>query len=73
MKRWHYFNAGQVERKTGSKVVRFQWQAGYSRVTESGTEYPWITRREAHRSAKENGARAVFHATEAQARKALNG
>lgn len=63
---WHYFRAGSVERG-----ARYEWREGYSRAVEGGTIYPWLTKREAQRAAKAEGARAVFHKTEAAARLAL--
>lgn len=62
---WHYFRAGNVERG-----ARYEWREGYARVTDSGIEYPWLTKREAQASAKRGGARAVFHDTEASAKAA---
>lgn len=62
---WHYFRAGNVERG-----ARYTLREGFARVTATGVEYPWLTRREAQREAKEAGARAVFHYTAAEARTA---
>lgn len=60
---WHYFWAGYQDRQTL-----------YARVTPRGTvEQPYSGRRECLRDARENGATAVFHATEREARMAACG
>jgi triphosphoribosyl-dephospho-CoA synthetase len=60
VKRWYYFNAGTQE---GSTV--------FSRVTETGTEYPWVTRREVYAQCKAAGVLAALFLTEAEAHNAL--
>jgi hypothetical protein len=67
-KKWIFYRAGHIERGKN-----YQWRDGYSRVTENGTEYPWLTMREAQSYAKKNGAKAVFCETEKQARIAMEG
>jgi hypothetical protein len=60
IKRWYYFNAGDQE---GIAV--------FSRVTETGTEYPWITRREVYAQCKAAGVTAALFRTEAEACSAM--
>ena len=61
---WHYFRAGNVERG-----ANYEWREGYSRVVAHGIQYPWLTKREAQLEAKQAGVEAVFHESEAEARK----
>lgn len=63
---WHYFRAGTVERGP-----RYELRDGYAHRTLNGVEYPWLTKREAQSAAKRANARAVFHADEKAARRAL--
>ncbi len=53
MKSWHYAEMGISE--SGSRQ--------YARVTETGTEYPWLGQRAAQSDAKANGRRAVFYSS----------
>ncbi len=56
---YHY--RGQVERGTGAG---YEWVNGYSSFADQeakrGILYPWMTRRECQREAKNRGAVAVF-------------
>jgi len=61
-----YGRAGNVERG-----ARYAWREGYARVTRTGIEYPWLTKREAQAHARRNGARAVFFDSVEAARAAL--
>jgi hypothetical protein len=63
----YYFRAGHVERGR-----RYEWRDAYSRVVSDGVLYPWLTKREAQSAAKSDGAKAVFHETEAAARAAMD-
>jgi hypothetical protein len=65
-KHHHYFLAGSVERG-----ARYEWKDGYSRVTPTGMTYPWLTKREAQRQARSEGAKAIFHHDKESARAAL--
>lgn len=53
-----YVYRGAVERGTGRG---YRWHDGYSADSPGGgIQYPWMTKREAQRDAKAQGARAVF-------------
>jgi hypothetical protein len=43
----------------------------YSRVTETGKEYPFLSYRECQADARKNGARAEFHRSPENAKAAL--
>lgn len=62
MKLIHYYRAGQIERGRD-----YHWLDGYSRVTATGSLFPWLTKREAQSDARREGGKAVFHETLAEA------
>lgn len=61
-----YFKAGMIERGP-----RYAWCVGWSRVTPTSIEYPWVTSAEAVREAAKHGARAEFFSTQELARAAM--
>lgn len=63
----HYFRAGSVERGRN-----YEWRDGYSHVTPTGIEFPWVTMREAQSESKAMGCAAVFHETEDEARASMS-
>lgn len=66
MKREVFFRTGRIERG-----ARYAWRDGYARLTRAGTEYPWLTKREAQSAARARGARAIFYESYGDAAKAL--
>ena len=64
----HYFEIGIIERYSHK---RGWWIPGYSEVTSTGITFPWLGKRDAQHDARNRGGRAVFHATEGDARAAI--
>jgi len=57
---YHYH--GLVERMHRNKTLEFYWRAGYSESSERGAiTYPWATRAECRREAKQDNMKAVFY------------
>lgn len=55
----HFVLAYPVERGTKRG---YEWRTGYAQVSPNGLPlYPWVTKREAQRIAREAGSKAVFH------------
>jgi len=53
-----YYYRGLIERGVGG---RYEWREGFSENSPGGRPlYPWSTKRECQRAARQQGAKAVF-------------